>query len=66
MAARPGPSSECRNTCGPRRSRRGSGGPLGAVALRDSKDPQGPVLVVTPQDWQAFTATVKADVLGPR
>jgi len=38
----------------------------GAVALRDSKDPHGPVLVVTPEDWQAFTATVKAGALGPR
>ena len=31
----------------------------GAVALRDSKDPQGPTLVITPEDWQAFTATVR-------
>jgi hypothetical protein len=31
----------------------------GAVALRDSKDPHGPVLVVTAEDWRAFTATVK-------
>jgi hypothetical protein len=38
----------------------------GAVALRDSKDPHGPVLVVTPEDWQAFTATVKAGALGLR
>ncbi len=38
----------------------------GAVALRDSKDPHGPVLVVTPEDWQAFTATVKAGTPGVR
>jgi hypothetical protein len=38
----------------------------GAVALRDSKDPNGPVLVVTPEDWQAFTAAAKAGALGPR
>jgi hypothetical protein len=36
------------------------------VALRDSKDPHGPVLVVTPEDWQAFSATVKAGALGLR
>jgi hypothetical protein len=38
----------------------------GVVALRDSKDPHGPVLVVTPEDWQAFSATVKAGALGLR
>lgn len=32
----------------------------GTVALRDSRDAQGPVLVVTPEGWQSFTATVKA------
>jgi hypothetical protein len=37
-----------------------------AVALRDSKNPQGPVLVVTPEDWRAFTATVQAGALGLR
>jgi len=31
-----------------------------AVAVRDSKDPGGPALVVTPADWQSFTASVKA------
>lgn len=29
------------------------------VAVRDSKDPDGPALVFTPADWEAFTATVK-------
>lgn len=38
----------------------------GAVALRDSKDTYGPVLVVTPDEWQAFTTTVKAGALGLR
>lgn len=38
----------------------------GAVAVRDSKDPYGPVLVVTPEDWQAFAEIVKAGALGPR
>ena len=32
----------------------------GVVAVRDSKDPDGPVLAFTPDDWQAFTAAIKA------
>jgi len=28
----------------------------GVVAVRDSKDPQGPKLVCTPAEWEAFTA----------
>ncbi|MET8062246.1 DUF397 domain-containing protein [Micromonospora sp. NPDC005313] len=28
----------------------------GAVAVRDSKDPAGPVLVFAPHAWAAFTA----------
>lgn len=31
----------------------------GVVAVRDSKDPDGPVLVFTPGEWQAFAAGVK-------
>jgi ABC-type amino acid transport substrate-binding protein len=31
-----------------------------AVAVRDSKDPEGPKLVFPPGDWQAFMASVKA------
>ena len=31
----------------------------GAVAVRDSKNPDGPALVFTPADWAAFTASVK-------
>jgi Domain of unknown function (DUF397) len=30
-----------------------------AVAVRDSKDPDGPVLVFGPQAWAAFAARVK-------
>lgn len=30
------------------------------VAVRDSKDPDGPRLVFTTADWQAFTGQVKA------
>jgi hypothetical protein len=35
-----------------------SGGP-DVVAVRDSKDPDGPNLAFTPADWKAFTRTVK-------
>jgi hypothetical protein len=31
-----------------------------AVAVRDSKDPDGPRLTFAPADWQAFTRQVKA------
>ncbi|MER7166688.1 DUF397 domain-containing protein [Micromonospora sp. NPDC000207] len=31
----------------------------GAVAVRDSKDPSGPVLSFTPGAWAAFTADLK-------
>jgi hypothetical protein len=30
--------------------------PSGGVAIRDSKDPSGPVLTFTPAQWRAFTA----------
>jgi hypothetical protein len=32
----------------------------GIIAVRDSKDPDGPNLVLSPADWRAFTASVKA------
>jgi hypothetical protein len=32
----------------------------GAVAVRDSKDPDGPRLAFAPEEWTAFTAGVKA------
>ncbi len=32
----------------------------GIVAVRDSKDPEGPALVVAPADWMAFTSAIKA------
>jgi hypothetical protein len=38
---------------------------LVAVAVRDSKDPEGPQLVIGPRDWQCFAARVKAGHLGP-
>ena len=31
-----------------------------AVAVRDSKDPDGPRLAFRPEQWQSFTAQVKA------
>lgn len=31
---------------------------LSKVAVRDSKDPDGPALAFTPQGWQAFTRRV--------
>jgi hypothetical protein len=31
----------------------------GMVAVRDSKDPDGPALTFTPGQWMTFTSTVK-------
>jgi Domain of unknown function (DUF397) len=31
-----------------------------AVAVRDSKDPDGPKLIFTPEAWSAFTASLRA------
>ncbi len=33
----------------------------GIIAVRDSKDRQGPALVFTPDEWAAFLAGVRAD-----
>ena len=30
-----------------------------AIAVRDSKDPDGPKLIFTPADWTAFTKTIR-------
>lgn len=32
----------------------------GLVALRDSKDPAGPILIFTPTAWKTFISGVKA------
>jgi hypothetical protein len=32
----------------------------GVVAVRDSKDPEGPKLAFTPDEWRAFAAGVRA------
>ena len=34
------------------------------VAVRDSKDPAGPVLTITPTGWHTFTTKIKAGQLG--
>jgi hypothetical protein len=34
----------------------------GVVAVRDSKDPEGPALVFTPDEWRAFTTGVRSGV----
>lgn len=31
----------------------------GIVAVRDSKNPNGPALAITPENWRAFTDQVK-------
>jgi hypothetical protein len=31
------------------------------IAIRDSKDRQGPALVLTPREWTAFLAGIRAD-----
>ena len=36
----------------------------GLVAVRDSKDPDGPALTFAPADWQAFTSLIKRGELG--
>ena len=36
----------------------------GIVAIRDSKDPGGPRLVVTPGAWRAFSDVVRRGELG--
>ena len=34
--------------------------PPAAIAVRDSKDPDGPRLIFTPQDWATFTAAIRS------
>jgi hypothetical protein len=36
----------------------------GVVAVRDSKDPSGPVLAFAPDAWRAFMAAIKAGEFG--
>jgi len=37
---------------------------MGWVAVRDSKDPSGPALVFTPEEWEAFRKGVRAGEFG--
>ena len=37
----------------------------GAVAVRDSKDPEGPKLVFAPDEWRAFAAGVRDGEFDP-
>jgi hypothetical protein len=39
-------------------------GPAGLCAVRDSKNPGGPVLAFSPRQWRLFTAGVKAGRVG--
>lgn len=36
-----------------------AGLPAGGMAVRDSKDPGGPVLIVAASDWRAFVRAVQ-------
>ena len=36
----------------------------GTVAVRDSKDPDGPILRFTPAAWTAFTRAIAAQEFG--
>lgn len=36
----------------------------GVVAVRDSKNPAGPALILTPADWHTFTAALRGRESG--
>jgi hypothetical protein len=36
----------------------------GRVAMRDSKDPAGPLLAFTPVDWRAFLSSIRTGEFG--
>jgi len=38
--------------------------PGGQIGVRDSKDPDGPVLVFTADEWQAFVSGARAGEFG--
>jgi hypothetical protein len=38
----------------------------GVVAVRDSKNPAGPSLIVTAGEWRAFVGGMRRGDLGPR
>jgi hypothetical protein len=37
----------------------------GVIAVRDSKDPDGPLLTFSPAQWAAFTAAVRSGEFVP-
>jgi hypothetical protein len=37
-------------------------GPALLVAVRDSRDPSGPKLLLTPAQWRTFTTSIKAAI----
>jgi hypothetical protein len=37
----------------------------GPVAVRDSKHPNSPPLLLTPAEWRALTATLRAGAVAP-
>jgi hypothetical protein len=37
----------------------------GVVAVRDSKDPDGPALTLTPAQWRSFATAVQLGDFGP-
>jgi hypothetical protein len=37
--------------------------PGGGMAVRDTKDPDGPTLIFTSEDWEAFTRGIRAGEL---
>jgi len=41
-----------------------AGHPRGVVAVRDSKNPDGPKLVLSPAGWRRFTAHLKTERYG--
>ncbi len=38
--------------------------PAGGVAVRDSKDPSGPILIFARAEWQAFVRGIRSGVLS--
>ncbi|MFC4532012.1 DUF397 domain-containing protein [Sphaerisporangium dianthi] len=41
-----------------------AGGPAGVVAVRDSKNPHGPVLLCGAGEWKAFLGGVRGEAFG--
>ena len=56
-----GNGGQCVEVAAVSSNRSGSGG---LCAVRDSTDPEGPVLAFSPRQWQQFTAGIKADGTG--